>query len=87
MKVFKFTSGSLIYGYAAETEEDAKTLLFEDYGEMEIDTVEEIPQSKWDEKTILEWEDNDLSKRPFKVSIRDEMVGAGQVFTNDLSKF
>ena len=86
MKVFKFYSGDYYYAYSGHDENEARQTLFDDIGEIEIDKVEEIPESKWDKKVVSTWEDNDLEKEPYKVSIRDNMMGEipTQVFTNDL---
>lgn len=58
MKVFKFYCENYYYAYTGETEEEAKECLFEENGEMEIEKIEEIPESEWDEKFISIWEDN-----------------------------
>lgn len=89
MKVFKFTSGEQYYAYSGKTEAEAKEQLFQDFGEMTIDSVEEIPESKWDERFINTWEDNDFEKDPFQVSIRDNLFGDDPIliFTNDFSNF
>lgn len=85
MKVFKFNSGDLIYAYSGNTEEEAKAALIDQVGETTIDSVEEIPETDWDEKFIQMWEDNDReSGIPYKVSIR-ELLDSEPVliFTND----
>lgn len=89
MKVFKFYSTKYFYAYSGETEADAKECLFEQFGEMQIDHVEEIPESEWGKKTINIWEDNNFDKKPFKESIRNQMVGGEpqMIYTNDLSAF
>jgi hypothetical protein len=88
MKVFKFNSGDLHYAYSGETEDEAKEQLFEDFGEMTVDSVEEIPESKWDEKIINIWEDNDFEKEPYQVSIREIISNSPTlIFTNDMSDF
>lgn len=86
MKVFKFTLGEYHYGYSGNTEEEARQTMFEDIGEMEIDSVEEIPESKWDEKFINIWEDNDFTTEPYKSSIRDQLFDdiPMMIFTNDM---
>lgn len=88
MKVFKFYCGELYYGFAAETKE----LAIEEFTEQTGDAYtvcEEIPESEWDKKNINIWEDNDFSKKPFKVSIREQICGTDpqMVFTNDTSSF
>lgn len=89
MKVFKFYSGDYHYGYSGQTEEEAKQLLFEQMGEMQIDKVEEIPESEWDEGTVNMWEENDFDLEPYKESIRNLMMGDTPIFlfTNDMSAF
>lgn len=89
MKVFKFISGELYYAYSGHDENEAKETLFDEFGKMNIDSVEEIPECKWDEKNISTWEDNDLETKPYKVSIRDNMIDETSVliFTNDFSNF
>lgn len=85
MKVYKFNSSDFIYAYSGQDVGESKKALFEDFGEMEIDKVEEIPESEWDKKTINIWEDNDMTTEPCKVSIRDSMSGNTpvQIFTNE----
>jgi len=86
MKVFKFTSGDVYYGYSGHDENEAKEAMFDDMGETSIDSVEEIPESEWDKKVISMWEDNDFETEPYKVSIRENMIGETPIllFTNDL---
>lgn len=86
MKVFKFYSGDYHYAYSGHDENEAKQTLFDEVGEMEIDMVEEIPESEWDENIISMWEDDDQEKEPYMVSIRDNMMGEipTLIFTNDL---
>lgn len=87
MKVFKFYSGDYYYACSGHDEDEAKQTLIDELEEMEIDEVEEIPESKWDEKLIWMWEDNDEENEPYKVSIRENMIGEipSQIFTNDLA--
>lgn len=89
MKVFKFFSDDLYYAYSGLNEQIAKEQLFENFGEMQIDKVEEIPESEWDKKIINIWEDNDMSKKPYKQSIREIMCGSEpqMIFTNDTASF
>ena len=72
MKVFKFTSGNYFYVVSGNSENEAKTELMEyTWDNLEIDSVEEIPESKWDEKTI-EIKDGDYpTEEVWNVSIRD----------------
>ena len=87
MKVFKFLSGQYFYVCSGQDQELAKAQLFEDLGEMEIDTVEEIPESEWDMRNITLYEDNDIRRKSFKVSIREMLEGDAPqfLFTNDSS--
>jgi len=88
MKAFKFYCGQLYYGYAAETKEQAVEKFIDDTGD-NFTVCEEIPEIEWDKKTINIWENNDFDKKPFKVSIREQIIGnePQQIFTNDLSSF
>jgi hypothetical protein len=84
LKAYQFFSNDYFYAYSGETEEEAKKQLFEEFGEMDIDKVDEIPESKWDDKIINIYEDNDFSKKPFKESIRSVISNEPQLlFTND----
>ena len=87
MKVFKFNCGQYYYVYSACTEQEAKEKLIEDFNPVMIGRVEEIPEEMWDEKIITVYEDNDLSKEPFKLSIRESIYedGCGLMYTNDLT--
>lgn len=86
MKVFKFTTGDVYYGYSGHDLNEAKQTMFDDMGETEIDAVEEIPESEWDNKCIAVYEDNDLEQEPFYISIRENMLGETPIllFTNDM---
>ena len=86
IRVFKFTSNDLYWAVSGHDQDDAKNYLFEVVGEMNITKIEEIPESKWDDKTINIWEDNDLETESFKVSIREELQGEDPsiIYTNDL---
>ena len=75
MKVFRFYSDDEQYVYSGADENEAKEALFEHIGECVITKVEEIPEDQWDEKNINVWEDNDMDKAPFKVSIRECLSG------------
>lgn len=89
MKVFKFYSDKYFYTYYANSKDEARECLFEEIGKMNIDKVEEIPESQWDEKDITIWEDNDGDNEYFKESIRDIICGdePQMLFTNDSSYF
>jgi hypothetical protein len=86
MRVFLFNSDDLYWAVSGQDREQAKNYLFDFVGEMKITKIEEIPESKWDDKTINIWEDNDLETEPFKVSIREELFNnePSIIYTNDL---
>lgn len=88
MKVFKFYSEGDHYAYAAETEEKAREAFAEEMGTV-IDSTEEIPESEWDKRFIKIYEDNNISGKSFKTSIRDSIHGteAQMVFTSDSGLF
>ena len=88
MKVFKFYCGEMYYAFAAETKELAIDQFIEETGD-EFTVCEEIPESEWDNKIISVWEDNNLSKKPYKQSIRETICGTEpqMIFTNDTSSF
>lgn len=73
MKVFKFNVGEDYYAVSGKTRKAALEYLLDDMSieEKDITSEEEIPKEKWDEKFISVWEDNDTSKKPFKISIND----------------
>ena len=89
MKVFKITIENYFYAIYAENIEDAITFLSEEIGVFNDYRIEEIPESEWDKKDIKIYEDNDTSKEPFYVSIREEIIGneTQLVYTNDFSTF
>jgi len=85
MKVFKFYSDDYYYAYSGHNEDEARLTLLDDLGEMEIDKVEEIPESEWGAKIINVWEDNLTETVPYRISIRENMGEIpGIIFTNDL---
>lgn len=88
MKVFKFYCGEIYYVYAAQTKEEAIEKFTEDTGD-QYTVCEEIPESEWDKKIIKIYEDNDLSTKPYKISIRESISGIEpqQVYTNDMGSF
>lgn len=84
MKVFKIHSNELYYAISANSEEEAKVYLFDSVGKMPIDKIEEIPESKWDEKIIQVYEDNNTENDCFYISIREAMDNEPMiVYTND----
>ena len=87
MKVFKITVDKFYYAIYAENKTEAIAYLIEQIGDFEDEVIEEISESEWDEKIINIWEDNDTSKQPFKVSIREEICGNEPqlLYTNDYS--
>ena len=90
MRVFKITCGDYYYGYTGGTPIQAIDNFKAELGEDEIDEIEEIPESEWDKKEITIYEDNDTSKNPFFVSIREVMDNScfpSMIFTNDFSGF
>lgn len=88
MKVFKFYCGEIYYAYAAQTKEQAIEKFTEDTGD-QYTVCEEISESEWDKKIIKIYEDNDLSTKPYKISIRESISGTEpqQVYTNDMGSF
>ena len=88
MKVFKFYCGELYYAFAAETKELAIEAFTEEVGD-QFTVCEEIPEIEWDKKIINIFEDNDMSKKPYKQSIRDVICGSEpqMIFTNDTASF
>jgi hypothetical protein len=86
MKVFKIYCGELYYGYAAETKEEAINIFTEEIGDL-YTVVEEVSESEWDDKIISEWENNDITKNPYKISIREAICGtnAQMIFSNNNS--
>jgi hypothetical protein len=84
MRVFKFTSGTDIYGFSGNDEQEAQTELLDYIGDMDIHKVEEIPESEWDKPFIEMHEDNDTESEPFYTSIREQLEETPSLlFTND----
>ena len=84
MKVFKFYYDDCHTAFSGKDQQEATEALLEWVGEVEIDKVEEIPESEWDEKFINIWEDNDHDNEPFKVSIRECLENTPtMIFSND----
>jgi len=83
MKAFQFKKENEIHGVAAETEQLAVNYYTEEINDL-YEEVEEIPESEWDKKTITMWEDNDTTTKPYKVSIREIIIGneAQIIFSN-----
>jgi hypothetical protein len=90
MKVFKFKNEATkkYYAIAAMSQDLAYEYLQEDVGTA-CYCVEEIPESEWDKKIIKVWEDNNFDKKPFKMTIRESIIGTEpqQIFSNDFSSF
>lgn len=76
LKVFLFINDGYEYAICAGSIEEARDYYLENFDGNPDDSVEEIPQSKWDEKFIKEYEDNDLEKVPTLISIRDSISGS-----------
>lgn len=91
MKLFKFISGASFYAFSGETLKDAQAALFDTVGAIPLDRYEEIPELKWDEKFIKEFENEDSTsdEEPVLLSIRDVLYQdePALVFTNDSSMF
>lgn len=89
MKIFKFYCDKYYYAYSGNSEDEARECLFEQMGEMNLDKVEEIPESEWNEKFINIWDDNDFEKEPYKESISDIIFNnePQMIFTNDYLSF
>lgn len=86
MKVFKFTDGNYHYACSGNTQEEATEIFHQQVGVGEVDSVEEIPESEWDEKVIHMNEDNDFEKPGFKLSIREILENEPMlIYTNDNS--
>ena len=83
MKAFQFKNENEIHGVAAETEQLAVNYYTEEINDL-YEEVEEIPESEWDKKIITMWEDNDTTTKPYKVSIREIIIGneAQIIFSN-----
>lgn len=88
MKVFKFHCGQSYYAYAAKTKQSAIDKFTEDIGDL-FTICEEIPQNEWDDKKIIEWEDNDLDSDGQLFSIRETIIGDEPqlIFSNDMSNW
>lgn len=84
MKVFKFYYDDCHTAFSGKDQQEATEALTEWVGDVKIDNVEEIPESEWDEKFIDIYPDNDKSKKPFKVSIRECIENTPtMIFSND----
>jgi hypothetical protein len=84
MKVFKFYQGNIFYAYAASDQSEAYDQFEEEFGGQYTE-LEEIPESEWDKKIISMWDDNDQSKKPTKISIREAICGTEphMIYSND----
>jgi len=83
MKVFQFKNENEVYGIAAKTQELAISYYIEELNHV-YEEMQEIPESEWDKKIITMWEDNDTTTKPYKVSIREIIIGneAQIIFSN-----
>lgn len=91
MKVYKFKVESVFYAISGKDKQEALDFLIEDLG-IDMNNIlfeKEIPKEKWNEKIIDCWEDNDMEKEPFKISINDiiDEKEPMVIFTNDYSIF
>lgn len=86
MKVFKFHSGGYEYAIAAKDSSLAQSKFYEEVYETDFE-FSEIHESKWDEKNIKMYEDNNMDLEPYHVSIRELIVGDEPqlIYTNDIS--
>lgn len=89
MRVFKFTIENLHYAVSGKDREAAlkhlREEVFVSYEASEIESEEEIPKEKWNDKTITVYEDNDQESDPFMCSINDIMDKKFPmlIYTND----
>lgn len=88
MKAFKIYCGQTFYAFAAKTKDEAINKFNEDIGDDYTEVIE-ILESDWDEKNITIREDNDLDNKPFKISIRESIIGnePQMLSTNDSAMF
>jgi len=86
VQVFKFIKGDYYYVIAAKYIEEASKLYKKEV-DIHYDGAKSIPESEFDEKTIVVYENNDTSKKYFLVSIRDLIAGTEPqlLYTNDRS--
>lgn len=89
MKVVRFDTKEYQYCYAGKNIDEIREHFLYNEGIEEEDIINEteIPVRAWDEKFINIWENNDYSKRPYKVSINDQIVGTGihLIYTTDIN--
>jgi len=84
MKVYKFYVKECFYYVSGKTFTEAMNHLIDIIGECIIDTLEFIDESKWDEKFIGMYEDNDTRHENWKSSIRDLISNTSEILcTND----
>lgn len=74
LKCFRIYSDEFEYLVAAYNGTQALSFLKNEH-EVNAKKILEVPESEWNEKIIKIWEDNDFSKKPFKVSIRESIIG------------
>lgn len=88
MEVFKFNyDGSYFCMINAENQDQSEEH-FKEVVSDEFDSVENVPEAKWDEKNIKVYEDNDTETEPFYTSIREEITFYPCVIcTNDADRF
>lgn len=87
LKVFLFINDGYEYAICADSIEKARDHYEQVLDGNQEDSVEEIPQSKWDEKFIREYPENDFEKEPTVLSIRDSIAGSDPhlIYSTDLS--
>lgn len=85
MIIIKFTCDDLYYVIAAESKEQAEQHLREEWSSEAITSTEEIPESKWDVKDIKVYPENNLRRKPFKISLREAICLPlpELIYTND----
>ncbi len=84
MKVFKFYYDDCHTAISGKDELQAREFFEEYVGNPETDKIEEIQESEWDNRFINIYPDNDRSKKPFKVSIRECLEDTPtMIFSND----
>lgn len=86
IRVFKFYYDEYHTTVSSKTEQEALDELIEFEGDVEVNKMEEIFECDWDKKFIDCYPDNDRSRRPFKLSIRECLEGNTPtiIFSNNL---
>jgi len=85
MKVFKFYYDDCHTAFSGTDQAEATEAFIEYLGDVEIDKIEEIPETEWDKPFILIYEENDPETEIFKVSIREQLENTPTlIFSNDI---